>query len=170
VRYRPSGRDPNPADNTIQMHLLQLLLTERPAAAAQLCAALKREVAGMRGWVYYQMAPLVPMLRVPELARAGCALDLPESRRQTSVDGQEIWLTVARLLTQFSEDGTRPRRGEVIDVLERLAADEFAFIRTNPPLLYHNDLTATVPRYYWSEDVGYALWLRLAAASAAAPR
>jgi hypothetical protein len=30
-----------------------------------------------------------------------------------------------------------------------------------PPLLYHNDLTATVSRYYWSEDVGYALWLRL---------
>ena len=24
------------------------------------------------------------------------------------------------------------------------------------------DLTATVPRYYWSEDLGYALWLRLA--------
>jgi len=35
-------------------------------------------------------------------------------------------------------------------------------VRQNPPLLYHNDLTATVPRYYWSEDVGYALWLRLA--------
>jgi hypothetical protein len=28
-------------------------------------------------------------------------------------------------------------------------------------MLYHNDLTATVARYYWSEDVGYAFWLRL---------
>jgi hypothetical protein len=164
------GRDPNPADITIQMHLLQLLLTERPAAAADLCAALQREVSGTSGWVYYQVAPLVPMLRVPDLARAGCALELPESRRRTTVEGQEIWLTVARLLTQLSGDGPRPRRGDVIDVLERLAADEFALIRTNPPLLYHNDLTATVPRYYWSEDVGYALWLRLAAASTAAPR
>jgi hypothetical protein len=37
-------------------------------------------------------------------------------------------------------------------------------------LLYHNDLTATVPRYYWSEDVGYALWLRLAHAYAHSPQ
>jgi hypothetical protein len=31
----------------------------------------------------------------------------------------------------------------------------------DPPLLYHNDLTASVPRFYWSEEFGYALWLRL---------
>lgn len=31
-------------------------------------------------------------------------------------------------------------------------------------MLYHNDLTATVKRYYWSEDFGYALRLRLYAA------
>jgi hypothetical protein len=48
-----------------------------------------------------------------------------------------------------------------------VAADDFVVIRRSPPLLYHNDLTATVPRYYWSEDVGYALWLRLAAANEA---
>ena len=34
-------------------------------------------------------------------------------------------------------------------------------VRRAPPLLYHNDLTASVSRYYWSEDFGYALWLRL---------
>jgi hypothetical protein len=47
-------------------------------------------------------------------------------------------------------------------VLQTLAANDFALVQRNPPLLYHNDLTATVPRYYWSADVGYALWLRLA--------
>jgi hypothetical protein len=46
-------------------------------------------------------------------------------------------------------------------LLRELARDDFALIRTNPPLFYHNDLTATVSRYYWSEDFGYALWLRL---------
>jgi len=46
-------------------------------------------------------------------------------------------------------------------VLRQLAKDDFALLRKSPPLLYHNDLTATVSRYYWSEDVGYALWLRL---------
>ena len=47
-------------------------------------------------------------------------------------------------------------------MLRQLANQDFALVRQTPPLLYHNDLTATVPRYYWSEDVGYALWLRLA--------
>ena len=46
-------------------------------------------------------------------------------------------------------------------MLEDLAGDDFAALRRTPPLLYHNDLTATVSRYYWSEDFGYALWLRL---------
>jgi hypothetical protein len=46
-------------------------------------------------------------------------------------------------------------------LLTQLARDDFAALRENPPLLYHNDLTASVRRYYWSEDVGYALWLRL---------
>jgi hypothetical protein len=27
--------------------------------------------------------------------------------------------------------------------------------------MYHNDQTASVPRFYWSEEFGYALWLRL---------
>jgi hypothetical protein len=51
-------------------------------------------------------------------------------------------------------------------VLRRLAADDFALLRSNPPLLYHNDLTATVPRYYRSPDVGYAVWMRLASEAA----
>ena len=46
-------------------------------------------------------------------------------------------------------------------MLEALAADDFAAVRRSPPLLYHNDFTASVPRFYWSEDFGYALWLRL---------
>ena len=139
------------------------------AAAAALCQAVRRDVGTSEGWVYYQLAPLVPMLRLPELARAGCALELPPSRMSTTVPGQEVWLTAAQLLGQLSGDeGPRPRRADVVAVLERLAADEFALVREHPPLLYHNDLRATVPRYYWSEDVGYALWLRLAAAGAAA--
>ena len=58
-----------------------------------------------------------------------------------------------------------PAQADTPDVealLSDLARDDFARLRRDPPLLYHNDLTATVPRYYWSEDVGYALWLRLA--------
>ena len=45
------------------------------------------------------------------------------------------------------------------------AANDFALLRSAPPLVFHNDLSATVPRYYWSVDAGYALWLRLYAAA-----
>ncbi|MFL6202795.1 MAG: hypothetical protein ACJ76J_26805 [Thermoanaerobaculia bacterium] len=149
------GRDPNPADITIQMHLLLLLAEVRPPAGRALCEALRPVVDQDRVWIYYRMAPLVPMLRLADLQRAGCALELPESRMRTPVPGQEIWVSAVRLLGRA---GT-PARIET--VLRQLAEDDFALLRKNPPLLYHNDLTASVPRYYWSEDVGYALWLRL---------
>jgi hypothetical protein len=157
------GRDPNPADATIQMHLLQLLLTADPPAGRDLCAALRRQIADDGIWVYYEKSPLVPMLRARDLEKAGCSLTLPASRRTTSVSGQEIWVSLVDLLLRATEtNGRRPDAAEVTAVLNTIAADDFSIVRMTPPLLYHNDLTATVPRYYWSQDVGYALWLRLA--------
>ena len=46
-------------------------------------------------------------------------------------------------------------------LLESIASDDFGQVRRSPPLIYHNDLSATVKRFYWSEDFGYALWLGL---------
>lgn len=149
------GSDPNPTDIGIQMNLLLLLSEVRPAAARSLCDAIRPLVDEDRVWVYYRKAPLMPLLRVPDLRRAGCELQLPESRMRSDVAGQEVWINALRLL-----DST-PDRARIGDLLHKLAADDFAYIRTNPPLFYHNDLTATVSRYYWSEDFGYALWLRL---------
>ena len=149
------GGDPNPADLTIQMHLLLLLAEVHPPAGRALCEALRPVVDQDRVWVYYRKAPLVPMLRLSDLERAGCALELPESRMKTPVPGQEIWVSAVRLL------GRAGTPAQIETVLRQLAKDDFALLRESPPLLYHNDLTASVPRYYWSEDVGYALWLRL---------
>ncbi|HBL28966.1 MAG TPA: hypothetical protein DD490_19195 [Acidobacteria bacterium] len=150
------GGDPNPTDLTIQMHLLLLLAETKPEAGRALCKAL-RPVAGQdRLWVYYEKAPLVPLLRLPDLRSAGCALELPASRKRTAVPGQEIWVSVVRLLGEDAAASAEARA-----VLRQLAVNDFALVRAAPPLLYHNDLTATVPRYYWSEDAGYALWLRL---------
>ena len=157
------GRDPNPADVSINMHLLQLLLAAQLPAGRDLCDALGRHLADDRIWVYYRRTPLVPMLRARDLERAGCPLTLPAARTQTAVPGQEIWISVVQLLLRATQTrGPRPDAAEVTAVLNTLARDDFALVRTSPPLLYHNDLTATVPRYYWSQDVGYALWLRLA--------
>ncbi len=161
------GSDPNPADIGIQMHVLLLLAKVQPPAAGRaLCEALRPVVDQDRVWVYYRMVPLVPILRLPDLQRAGCELELPESRLRTSVPGQEIWVSLVRLLGRELTPGGPPAdaadAAKIQAVLRQLAKEDFALLRKNPPLLYHNDLTATTPRYYWSEDVGYALWLRLA--------
>lgn len=156
------GSDPNPADIAIQMHLLLLLAEARPAQGHALCEALRPLVDQDRVWVYYRKTPLVPTLRLADLHRAGCDLELPESRMRTSVAGQESWESIIRMLGRdVAGAGAAPDRVLVRALLRELARDDFALVRTNPPLFYHNDLTATVSRYYWSEEFGYALWLRL---------
>ncbi|HKC13148.1 MAG TPA: hypothetical protein VKI41_14055, partial [Vicinamibacteria bacterium] len=86
------GEDPNPADVGIQMHVFLFLAQTEPSAARALCGALGRSLDENRLWVYYQVTPLVPLLRQADLRRAGCPLRLPEARLRTSVGGQEAWL------------------------------------------------------------------------------
>jgi hypothetical protein len=156
------GRDPDPADIVIQIHLLQLLSDVRPPAARALCEALRSAADEDRIWVYYRKTPLLPILRLADLRHAGCALDLPESRMRTDIPDQQIWVSAVRLLENGMNVKRSPPDATLIRaVLREFARDDFALIRMNPPLLYHNDLTASVSRYYWSEDVGYALWLKL---------
>ncbi|HEY6324625.1 MAG TPA: hypothetical protein VJA16_24025, partial [Thermoanaerobaculia bacterium] len=156
------GRDPNPADVGIQMHVLLLLAQVDPPAARALCGALGRAVDEDRIWVYYQVAPLVPMLRQTDLRQAGCPLRLPASRLRTRVPGQEVWAAAAGQLQRLLDPGLpAPATAATVALLQTLAADDFSPVRRSPPLLYHNDLTASTPRFYWSEDFGYALWLRL---------
>lgn len=61
---------------------------------------------------------------------------------------------------QQIEDGRRSYAANA-ELLRKIAADDFLLVAHAPPLLYHNDLTASVRRFYWSEEIGYALWLRL---------
>jgi hypothetical protein len=78
------------------------------------------------------------------------------------VGGQEDWVDAARLLRRFTgRSQATPTAEETGTLLLTLAADDFAVMRSSPPLVYHNDQTASTPRFYWSEDFGYALWLRL---------
>ncbi|MEO7934891.1 MAG: hypothetical protein ABIR27_01400 [Dokdonella sp.] len=156
------GSDPNPTDITIQLHVYLMLRELDPAAATRLCAALQRSYRDEDIWVYYAKSALIPYLRTAELSQLGCSLPLPVERLALPVAGQAIWAEAAQLLVESAgsaanaDEPIRARR-----VLAWLGADDFARLRRTPPLLYHNDLSATVRRYYWSEDVGYALWLRL---------
>jgi hypothetical protein len=114
------------------------------------------------------MAPPLVILRLMDLRKAGCPLSLPQARLQTAVPGQEVWVEAVRLLQHLdsaevldSAEGRRAASARTSELLRKLARDRFSLIARNPPLLYHNDLTASVRRFYWSEEFGYALWLRL---------
>jgi hypothetical protein len=156
------GRDPNPTDVGIQMNVLMFFAGVDPPAAEALRRALQAAAGEDRIWVYYKKAPLVPLLRETDLHKLGYAVCLPPERVKTSVPGQEVWVRACELLARYvAKAAPPPAREETRALLESLGKNDFAAVRSNPPLFYHNDLTARVRRFYWSEDFGYALWLRL---------
>jgi hypothetical protein len=156
------GRDPNPADIAIQMHVYLMLRELDPPAARNLCDALRRSSGDEDIWVYYAESPLVPYLRGAELRQLGCAIPLPTERLSPPAAGQESWSEAVRLLAETTASPPDANARQAIrSLLVRIGSDDFAQLRRSPPLLYHNDLSATVKRFYWSEDFGYALWLRL---------
>ncbi len=161
------GRDPDPIDATIQMHVYLMLRDLDPPAAPIFCEALKQAIGDEALWVYYANAPLIPYLRSAELRQKDCAVPLLTERLARNQSGQELWSEAARrLVSSMTAPPSASERPAIIDLLTRLGRDDFGEIRRTPPLLYHNDLTARVSRYYWSEDFGYALWLRLYDAAA----
>ena len=163
VRY--AGPEWNPPDVAVEMHVHMFLAEHDRAAAGRLCEALRRRIDDDRIWIWYTVAPFVPLLREIDLARSGCAIRIPQSRLDRAVAGQEPYLRLATLLRTLLLDqappGTERSPEPYLRALRDVAAGDFAAIRHAPPLVYHNDLGAYPPHYHWSTDVGYALWLRL---------
>ncbi len=168
------GADPNPVDIGIQINVLLWLHAFHPPAAKELCTALQSRSADPRLWVYYQKAPAVVLLHLNELQRVGCPLNLPEERLKSTIHKQEVWLDAIQRIQALKASPTSvAERSANEQFLRSLARDGFAAVTTDPVLFYHNDLTASVSRYYWSHELAYALWLRLyfdnLSASAPAP-
>lgn len=156
------GRDPNPADIGIQMHLFMLLTQDAPSAAQALCTAMMQKVDDDSFWVYYAKAPLMVLLRQKDLRSAGCPLSLPARASETTIPGQALWIDLVRhLIEEQPLASTKQSLKETNLLLRKIAASEFTYLDTTPPLLYHNDQTASIKRFYWSKEIGYALWLRL---------
>ena len=156
------GSDPNPTDIAIQLHVYLMLRELDPPSAQALCVNLQRSFRDEDIWVYYAKSALLPYLRVAELQQRGCPLPLPVERLALPAAEQAIWSEAAHWLVEIGgSPENAPARQAAQRVLAQLGADDFAQLRRTPPLLYHNDLSATVRRFYWSEDVGYAVWLRL---------
>jgi hypothetical protein len=154
------GHDPDPTDAGIQMHILMFLARASPADARALCTALAKNIADDRIWVYYPLEPLVPIIRQADLKSAGCGLDLPARRLRTDVPGQGQWVVAALALRRLLQEGD-PDPSQTTALLRKLAQGDFWIIRRSPPLVYQNDATGSAPGFYWSQEFGYALWLRL---------
>jgi hypothetical protein len=156
------GLDPNPTDIGIQVNICLMLNNLAPPLALELISALERFSDDGDLWIYYSKAPLLPYLRMAQLRQLGYKIQLPSERLALPALGQEIWSDAAFWLVERQLHPDQIEGSIAIDsLLERLGRDKFALIRTSPPMLYHNDQSATVERYYWSEDFGYTLWLRL---------
>jgi len=157
-----AGHGLNRPDVGVEMHVYLLLAKHDPEAADRLCRALQPRMADDRIWVWYTVAPLLPLLREADLAGSGCLVRVPERRLRTEVPGQQAYLTQTRLLRSLLlSEGPRPSPEPFLRALRGVAQGGFVMVSRTPPLLYHNDLSATPAHYHWSEDVGYALWLRL---------
>jgi hypothetical protein len=154
------GSDPDPTDVGIQMHIVMWLALASPPDAQALCAALAKSIADDRIWVYYAREPLIPILRQADLMSAGCAIDLPEARLRTDAPGQGQWVVAALTLRRLSQ-GAAADPAQASALLRKLAQGDFWIIRRSPPLIYQNDATARASAFYWSQELGYALWLRL---------
>jgi hypothetical protein len=156
------GSNPDPADIGINMHVYMMLRRFDPPAAKTLCSALLRSSGDDEDWVYYSETALVPYLRAAQLEQLGCRIPLPTARLARSVPGQAWWDEAARLLVQASASApSASMRQTIAGFLQQIAASDFALLREAPPLIFNNDMTANVKRFYWSQDFGYALWLRL---------
>ena len=156
------GQEPNPADVGIQMHLYLFFVQHDREAAHKLCTALRPRIGDERIWVWYTMAPLVPLLREAELTRAGCSIRVPDARVRRAPPGQQPYIRLGQRLAEILL-GQEPRDiGKSLETLGSFAGENLTRIEKSPPLLYHNDLSwpSSEAGYYWSEEVGYALWLR----------
>ena len=157
TKYR--GRERNPADVGIQMHLYLFFARYDRDAAQRLCTALRARMDDDRIWVWYTVAPLVPLVREAELTRTGCVVRVSDDRLRRAAPGQESYIRLGQRLAELLRKG---KLNAPIGSLAALAADGLARVESRPPLLYHNDLSwpPAESGYYWSADVGYALWLR----------
>jgi len=156
------GDDPNPADIQTQIHILQFLAIHAPEEARALCSALSTRVMDPDLWTYSELSTWLYIVREIDLAAMGFELPRPDALLQTSLEHQAPYQELVRLLRDLCLSPNPAALGDPIaTLLERIAADDFQYVQATPLLLYHNDLTSTVSRFYWSREFAYALWVRL---------
>lgn len=157
------GTDPNPVDMSINIHIYMFFSKYAPALARELGKAMQKKISDKHYWLYFELAPFIFVLREIDLAQTNCPLTMPEALMHSENPEQELYLDLTRLIRDCTLQKTPEHsREDILKMLRRVAENDFSKARKTPILLYHNDLTSINSRiFYWSEDLIYALWLRL---------
>ena len=156
------GDDPNPIDMMTQIHVYLFLAKYSSVAAKRLCEAIRKHIDQQAFWTYNEITPGIFPMREVDLYEGGCQVTSPHDELTSEIRGQDFYQKLMRLTRDLLvKENPRDLRAAILRTLTQLAEDEFALAEKTPIFLYHNDLTGAVPRFYWSKEVTYALWLRL---------
>jgi hypothetical protein len=156
------GDDPNSVVMGAQPHIYLFLTRYAPAKADSLCRAMAKHISNPRLWPFYGRAPWYYLLREADLYQAGCSLERPETILNSYLPGQELYMKQIQLMRHLSlNQAPINLRDDTIQILTQIAKNNFEVIKQTPLLLYHANQFSSVSRFYWSEVLVYALWIRL---------
>ncbi|NOR87090.1 MAG: hypothetical protein GQ527_05725 [Bacteroidales bacterium] len=162
IKHPQVGRNPSPTDILSNIHVLLLFKQYAPKLVSDLCASLKRNINQVEYWTYNERSPWLYYIRELDLVKNGCLLNTNIPREIKNLNSQETYTKMSKLIRDLAlKHGGEKTRNKAQKILLEVANNDFEYIKITPLLMYHNDLTAKNPAYFWSYDIPYALWLRL---------
>lgn len=159
-----TGTNPETVEIIPNIHVFLFLSKYNEFLANELCKRLQAEnvVTNPEYWIYYYRAPWLYYIRQIDMVNNGCELrsNLPNEVR--SLANQDVYEKLSKLIRDFSLDNKYTDiNTQARELLFQLSDNNFEYIKRNPMLIYHSDLSSKAPAYFWSYDIPYALWLRL---------
>ena len=161
---RACGKDPNPTDLLSNIHVYLFLKKYSSDLANELCEAFQNNAEGLSNlWIYNSKTPWLYYIRQIDLEKDSCRLAWNNFDDEIKpFAGQEIYTEMSKLILDLALGRELEKnRTKAQEVLHKVAKEKFKFVKTHPIAMFHNDLTAKKPAYFWSYDIPYALWLRL---------
>jgi hypothetical protein len=161
---RQTGTNPETIEIIPNIHVFLFLSKYDTLLANELCQSLQAEnvLSNPEYWVYYNRAPWLYYIRQADMANHSCELNANLPKEIKSLTSQDVYEKLSVLIRDFSlESKYKGKNMEAREILHQLSKNNFEYIRNNPMLIYHSDLTSKAPAHFWSKDMPYALWLRL---------
>lgn len=163
INKRAAGKNPNPTDFLSNVHVYLFLKKYAPDLAKALCSSLNNDIiSSVDYWTYNERCPWLYYIREIDLANNDCKLTAIPDDKVKCLHSQKDYTVMSKLIRDLALGrGEKSVYNKSRKLLRKIARNNFEYINNNPLLMYHNDLSAKKPAYFWSYDLPYALWLRL---------